>query len=664
MEKTKKRLLSLLTAFVLVLGVFGGVLPDDTLLHAFADDLDDKELCMMCQKVKLKDDICDGCGVCWDCIDENGNVEIHCAGCGKCITVWDDSDDGCAAGDYLYCNDCLVEEHLHCAGCNACFCTDPEQLCEECGLCVNCCEADEFGEKYVCGDCYKCSGCANHCPECQSCEFERCPCDYAHCLNECELCPQCEQICFVEGDYDPCEYCGKCETCCAEDQCPDCGMCCEDPSFDTHFCANCGECLEIVPDVCDNCGLCIDCCRTEAEMRGCTCGELCFEEVDDEHICQNCGVCFGEVEQCPDCGLCIDCCADVSRMSGCDCTHPVCVQSSDWEDHFKDKHSDFVGEHKASAATSWSFNTQYHWKDCKYCDEASHITGKAAHTFDRNSRCTVCGYAKDEAISITKQPKDVTVKVNDCNGDWENYTVRFSVTAYGDNLKYTWFRWGGTDYSVEKFESLRNQWNGKSNTYEDSANKNSLVMIVGTDSCMDGFYYYRCYITDGKNAVWSDAAKLTINHDYTVLSKDNKPTKDGHYMQCHGEGCPEVILVPHTYTSWEWQDDSHTCRLQTCDVCGYVSEVVLHDHAEWVRWFFYGENKYEDENHSYWFDPGTGKWEYTGETGEPGFKATCTDKYGNVWKVDWNYHTGWCYCDDCFSNPVKVRELQDRKSVV
>ena len=443
-------------------------------------------------------------------------------------------------------------------------------------------------------------------------------------------------------------------------------MCCEDPAYDTHFCASCGECLETVPEVCDNCGLCLDCCLLEAENLGCTCGEYCFEDVNDEHVCVNCGLCFGVIESCPDCGLCVDCCEEVSLIEGCDCDHPVCVEGDEWDAHFREHHAQFAGSHSARPATSWSFDDTYHWKDCRYCDEADHITSKAAHSL-RNGRCTVCGFSDTEPIIISKQPQDRSAKVSNYRAEGDdplkssNNRVRFSVTAFGKDLRYTWFGYGSANPA--RFEEIRVSSGGVTNIdYNDTADQKSLIVNITDDDCQNEHYYYRCYVSDGANGMWSDIAELSIDHCYT-LESEKSPVKEGHYMQCHGDGCSELRLVPHVYTHWEWADSKHTVRTQTCDVCGYTTEVVIHDHAKWVRTFFLGEALFEDENHRYEFDPGTepGNWYQTGnmnaEFGEPGFKMACEDTYGNIWTADWDYHTGWCYCDDCMSNPVKIREL-------
>ena len=622
-----------------------------------------KELCPMCQKLFDEDELCPSCGICESCIDSNGGEEIHCYDCGECVTTFDDSNGGCARSGHIYCDECLKEEHLHCVDCGEFYCDNPDMLCEECGKCNSCCDADEDGNQFVCGDCHKCAGCAKHCPICGDCQYERCPMELEHCQNECELCPACEIICFYESDYEPCEYCGLCEFCCEENCCPDCGMCCEDPAYDTHFCADCGECLETVPEVCGNCGLCLDCCLAEAENLGCSCGEYCWLDVNDEHVCVNCGICFGMIDSCPDCGLCVDCCEDVSRIEGCDCARPVCVESDEWDEHFSETHAQFAGSHSAKPASSWSFDGSFHWKDCRYCDEASHITSKASHSF-RNGRCTVCGFSDTEPIVISKQPQDRVATVSDYRAEigdplyYANNRVRFSVTAVGRNLSYTWFERTGTA-APAKFEELRPAGHGASNiTYNGTANSKSLVISVTDDACQDGLFSYCCYISDGENGLWSDIATLTVGHGFTIASEDDYEDA-GHYMLCHGDGCSEVKLVPHVFTHWYWGDDAHTIRVQSCEVCEYTAEAYVHDHTEWVRTFFLGEALFEDENHSYEFDPGTEpeNWSFSGTFGQPGYRASCEDIYGNVWTADWNYHTGWCYCDDCFSNPVKIREL-------
>ena len=110
-----------------------------------------------------------------------------------------------------------------------------------------------------------------------------------------------------------------------------------------------------------------------------------------------------------------------------------------------------------------------------------------------------------------------------------------------------------------------------------------------------------------------------------------------------------------------WDEDELCPTCGTCPEC--IAKNNVHDHVEWVRTFFRGEALFTDANHNYEFDPGTepDNWHVSGNIGEPGCKASCEDLYGNIWTADWNYHTGWCYCDDCFSNPVKIFSKYSRQ---
>ncbi len=650
--KTMKRIRRML-AFFMTACFIVGMLPVN-MITAKADRAEDP--CYMCGEWVDEDDMCPDCGICYDCI--NAADEIHCSVCDACCNNFGTGAvDGCPASSEMLCESCLVDYHLHCSSCGECYCTDSDSICQNCGICSNC-KSDDVG---ICSECGYCTDCVEHCPECLNCDYEseKCPMGGEHCINECELCENCGEICFYDSDEEPCELCGLCRYCCEANACPDCGMCEADADYDDHFCESCGTCLgDDREEICDECGLCYECCRKLAEEMGCICGDYCHENVSSEDICPNCNVCFHEAERCEDCSLCVECCEDVSRINGCDCDDPVCINSDGWQDHFNEKHSDFIENHTAIPASSWSFDADDHWKACRYCEKESHYTLKTAHTFDINGRCTTCGYKKGVSVYIATQPKDVNVKVSDEeadeDGEWycDNNRARFKVSAKGDNLTYEWyFCWN--DKSIENFKKCADY-----PIWHKGVNSSVLEVLVDNEGCAAGdVKYVCCLISDGRTSVWSRVAKMTTAHNYTVLSDTKAPTEKGHYIQCHGAGCEATKLVKHKFTTWNWENEEHTKRSSVCTECGYKKEYVSHSHSDWIGWFFAGGAFYGDE----WFNPGTDpdRWEESGTLGYPDSVYTCVDDYGNEWKADWRNHTGWCYESGCYDNPTKVTEAHD-----
>ena len=643
-KNLKKSFTAILLSLCMILGMF----PAEFTETVFAD-WEDNVCCFLCGEFKDPSEFCDECWICWDCIDAAD--ELHCNNCGECCNPME-KGGGCGnSGDWL-CFECLQDEGLHCDSCNACFCEEPEFICDGCGRCEEC------SGYAICEECGMCDGCVEHCPECGNCDYESEACVYGeeHCINECELCPNCEEVCFYGTGEDPCDYCGFCSNCCEEEACPDCGMCAEDPDYDSHICDDCGICLTTT-DVCETCGLCIECCLARAEELGCICGDYCWSEIDSDIICKNCGVCFHLVPKCETCGLCDACCAEVSLVYGCGCKEHVCVKSDGWTEHFNQYHSSFVDTHSATPESAWTFDEEYHYKVCKFCDREEHITSKTAHRFDTNGRCAVCGYVKGVEVFITKQPKSVTAKSSyddaDDDSEWNvsNNTVRFSVTAKGKGLTYQWYStYDGT--SVEYFE--RFGYKIPESASDISGSTSSMITVcVPPDLCnFDHQRHFRCLVSDGTTSVWSDVATLTVNHNYILRPTGIAPTDEGHYYMCCGNGCEETKLEKHTFDAWVWDYDTHMRRTSRCTVCGYEKEYLVHSHADWMEDHIFGDSYTEDG-----FNPGTDtdKWELTeGTEGYPDAVYACEDNYGNIWKVDWTSHTGWCYESGCLDKPTKV----------
>lgn len=190
-------------------------------------------------------------------------------------------------------------------------------------------------------------------------------------------CPECSQ-CYGGGEF--CIECGVCTACadiCATDEmcidcaiangyhCPSCEECCDQAIL----CVSCGEkCNECADAFCESCNLCSECVQI---CQGCGSCEECAT------ICPNCEEYCSECEGiCNDCELCLVCCADLAALAGCDCAEWVCVESNDWQEHFDETHTEADGSHSVRPSAVWSFDGNYHWHGCAYCEEPSHQTGK------------------------------------------------------------------------------------------------------------------------------------------------------------------------------------------------------------------------------------------------------------------------------------------------
>ena len=633
-----KELAGRFLAMLLAVFMLAGTAPE-LMLHVSADDLDDKEYCVLCEA------LVDASEYCWDCCacEACQNDKSHCYQCGECLG-WESGTDFCNKGDHNICIPCLQDMGLHCVECGECCCDDQDGICQGCHRCVDCCDTADYPGG-ICTECGMCAECSPICPECDQCgTTAMCPMGEEHCKDFCcELCPECEEVCFHNTTYYPCEYCDLCEECCAGHACPDCGMCIEDPYYEEHLCANCGICLENLATKCEECGMCEDCCMDFASQMGCHCG-MCWTEIDDEHICEACGQCAGEVEMCEICGKCLDCCAEISAAYGCDCSNPVCVESSEWDAHFNEMHGS-PENHSVYPSNVYSFNSTQHWKECRLCDDSSHRTNISAHSFGNGSICRVCGYRTDTPIVINKQPNDVKTKPCRYQKTWNsadpweypNHKVLFTVSASGDNLKYKWYTCSASGETYDLHDESDGSVSGST----------TAKLRVAVYSNCESTEYFKCRITDRSgHTVWTEPAKLITTHNYVILDTNKAPTKDGHYMKCCGKDCTESKLVKHDYGSWVWEDANHCRRSRTCETCNYKLIYETHDDNEYVGSHFYDEE----------IGTGVDDWEYSGETGEPNCSGYCIDNCGNAWKVDWTTHTGWCYEGECENGGTKVQE--------
>lgn len=229
------------------------------------------------------DNWCDECGWCQDCMED----EAHCLDCGRCF-VGESKDELCEGCQR--CSNCVDSICEECHKCSDCV----DGVCEECHKCSECFDEDEHCQSCLthllgggaCSDCGYCNECAEaeglHCEECGACfegDAERCPIheDDTHCKDcagdYCEECGECE---YTKSDLKLCDYCGLCTDCCRESSeaegCSTGDVCVESPDWDDHFCEECGVCF-CDDNRCKTCDLCKDCCKNAGICTDCDCNE-------------------------------------------------------------------------------------------------------------------------------------------------------------------------------------------------------------------------------------------------------------------------------------------------------------------------------------------------------------------------------------------------------
>ena len=84
--------------------------------------------------------LCDSCGFCEGCWEVEN---MHCQECGNCYASYAECDFG-----YDHCEECCVI----CEQCEECLFEDGIELCDDCGLCVFCCQDNANAEGCECGE--------------------------------------------------------------------------------------------------------------------------------------------------------------------------------------------------------------------------------------------------------------------------------------------------------------------------------------------------------------------------------------------------------------------------------------------------------------------------------------------------------------------------------
>ena len=504
---------------------------------------DDPDHCNECGSCDMP--ICDVCGLCEGCY----MYEEHCPECDYCFGYGNDIEYCRSGGDH--CVNCCEENEWLCENCGECVEGRGMDLCDDCGLCEECCTENSEDAGCSHGYCIASSDYEDHlCPNCQECPED----------NECE-------------------YCGLCEDCQSDYHCEH-GYCPDGFEWEDHLCLDCGDCFD-EEELCEYCGKCENC-REHCRHDYCPEDPL-FANSSNHSICKQCSDCFEGSEGCDECGLCKNCCSANTQAAGCD--HGFCVKSEKFAEHwcYEDEQCLEKCNHKSDCAhnrvtTEWETNGEAHWHVCRDCgaavDKAVHSEGTPVTVTEPNPdtrkngtakvSCAVCAaymstisipyvpIPEDGSPYIIIQPKDYEGKVSDVAlNDVPRYAT-FTVSAGGDGLKYQWY-WFRNGYNVPLIELQDKRGDG--NLYEISgkdevsgAKTNKLTVFVIPSACYEEHEYY-CVITNAKGKVETVHAKLNAQHVFGwYLDKE-----DGtHSYQCNGDGCAEFKSISkHRYGEWK-----------------------------------------------------------------------------------------------------------------
>lgn len=546
--------------------------------------IDGSPYCEQCYECAECCELCLECGVCSDCsgweicdeCGDNGNICVdcaldkgyHCPDCYECYmknSLWCDQCGRCSSCvDYCdecsvslgkggLCVECAMDEGSHCPDCEACY--GEVVWCQECGLCENCSDycvpcTSEYGMS-ICEACAIDAGL--HCPDCQQCYDES---NWEYC-SECGICANCVEYCDA---YDLCVDCAVQNGY----HCPSCEGCCEDEPI----CESCGEaCRECADDFCESCGLCSDCVQVCPGCGACSnCAEIC---PNCEEYCSDCE------DMCDDCEFCLVCCADIAALEGCDCSEWVCVESGDWQEHVDEEHIDTPQDgHTARPSLSWSWDDNWHWQACTYCDSSDHYSNRFAHTYDKRGMCTVCCYAQNSNIQILQQPVDVKhVNVQSPYEEHDDSNIaHFSVKAVGKSeLTYTWYRRYYTGPGQWDYTPLTDPSRGEVFDGPD------LYVLASTDSCYNTEYFMCIIVDEEGNQARTVEVTLQARHHYQYFKcwKGDSPSDpyetagrapNYHNLQCVGEGCTKTVNIrPH-----EDEDEN-----DECDICRRAMPEIL-----------------------------------------------------------------------------------------
>lgn len=584
--------------------------------------IDHGGVCQNCDKIVCfesgEDGFCLDClgGACADCIEEN---DLHCQGCGDCLTA-NAACVGCAdENGHSLCLSCASGSEWHCRECgehigdNYCYCPEGETHC------YNCAEASGVHNCKMCTAFYcgiSMDNFDNFCLECDAC-IECCMSEGEHCAD-CERCFSGEtEECPDNGDlaycYDCCIsngfHCENCEKHVEDDEwCPDCGEgthCKECMVEDGMTCEECNEvfCTYYDSDVvCDSCGKCPECAIHCPECNECIeeMGGWCEEGGEESHclscceendwICENCNRCTAgaNLEKCDYCGHCEDCCHEASENAGCESGN-ICVENSEFDDHLctncKEKCAceseicidcGLCEDCEATKRTQKGCNhtdapcpDSYFWKE-HYCTECAHCfencncdstctceeCKKTDHTHEHNFIDGVC----EECLTSEDGRPVIKEQPKDANcivnaPGSTENKAEFSVKAYGDGLAYRWYLDGEPIYD----SAMGTGFNTAKATF-----------YVPSDACHETHEVY-CVVTNEEGEAESEKAKFKAVHKNAWVYENEQY----HSYRCIGEDCTEILRpnLAHTYGSYV--NNEYGNRVRICSACEHEKQAPL-----------------------------------------------------------------------------------------
>ncbi|MGN0164553.1 MAG: hypothetical protein ACI39R_00075 [Lachnospiraceae bacterium] len=551
---------------------------------------DPDDICMECEEVCLFDDSAD-CHHCSSCVDD-----YLCGGCGECMICEDlEWCENCGM-----CIECAINEELHCpeTGCENCYeefaqCEAGNNHCvEHCVICENCEECFYENESEICDECGLCLDCCEELKKAAGCTCEDAPCVFsgeawknhwnsAHGGTHTHVYPDGYQK-DEDGHWKTCIICD--ETVSNDHQYSDWSyLTTREPYYAIRKCKDCGYTER--------------CSHTEwGDWQGVPCQTIVWTSTADktqhEYTCEICGNHIyhshnltadaenSAIHVCTDCGLeqehtfgewTLKIITDPfigriytssSTCTGCGekmtCTH-LHGAIDDWERIDDTTHGftcekcgvTFVLPHQTDD-TGLHCDENGHWNTCKICDDKIMVkehVGVRVHKLTPTATtdgytgdlvCAVCGYLMEKGTGITATGYD--------------HEHQFS-TEWTDASSMHWH-----DCSIEGCSAKSEIENHVFGDWE--------LVIPATEE-EDGLKQHTC-LTCGHISQTSIPAGHV--HSYEDIWKYDA---DNHWYLCSCGDKGE--LSPHTF-KWVVDKEATTTekgsKHEECDVCGYKNEAV------------------------------------------------------------------------------------------